>query len=748
MSTRTAPIAATTPVAALRPTARTPLAWIAAMDVLVALRGLWPARLLVVVLVLVVPGVLLLRAIRLPSAAVSRLPVYVPVASLVVLYGAGLPVNLLGPLIGVDQPLRPVPVAVALTLVCLALVGVDLRRAPADSWDWRPLLPGWAELGFLAVVLVAVAGALRLDHGRGDAVAVLGVVAVVALVLVGVVMSARWTGARLAAALYAVALASMLAFALRGDLVYGFDIAGEYGIADSVLRNGVWHLDHRGDAYGAMLSTSVLPALLHNLTGLPPAAVLSVVYPALFALFPVAVFAVARRFLTRRWAFCAAALVVAQQNFAQQMPALGRQEIALLVFVVLVAAVLDHDLPRGPRLAVVSLCGPAVVVSHYSTAYLVVTATGLAIAVQWLVSRLRGGPRYTAAVVVAFVATGVAAALWYGPITHSGDNLLRFGDSIGREGLDVLPGRTDGESLVSAYLRGSGPKAVDARTYGDLAAERYRDDRPYVRPLAAADDPTYTLVDSAPTAPGASALTGVASLGRLLVQQAVNIVAGIGALLLLWRRDADGTRTLAALAVALLVVLVAVRFSGTAAQAYNQERALLQALAVVAVPLAWVGQRLSGRWRRTPSALTLAAVALLAFTNSGLSAIVLGGPRQANTTARGEDVERFAMTTPELAAAAWVNANRGRDDLVYADRYAQLRLLAVHGGGVRGLMLDVTPRTVDRDAWVYASATNTLTGRARGVAEGYYACYGFPAAFLNDHFNTVYSNGSSEVFHR
>ena len=65
--------------------------------------------------------------------------------------------------------------------------------------------------------------------------------------------------------IYAAGLASMWSDSLRGDPLYGFDIATEYQRAQQTITTAVWHPTHSNDAYGAMLSITVLPAELHAL---------------------------------------------------------------------------------------------------------------------------------------------------------------------------------------------------------------------------------------------------------------------------------------------------------------------------------------------------------------------------------------------------------------------------------------------------------------------------------------------------
>ncbi len=82
-----------------------------------------------------------------------------------------------------------------------------------------------------------------------------------------------------------------------------------------------------------------------------------------------------------------------------------------------------------------------------------------------------------------------------------------------------------------------------------------------------------------------------------------------------------------------------------------------------------------------------------------------------------------------------------------ADEYGQLPLVSVTG--LRsGLLLDITPETLSGQAWVYASSTNVIDGRARASYDGHSVSYVFPSGFLTANYDLVYTNGTSEVYHR
>ncbi len=723
------------------------------LALLVPAHRFWAVQILLIPLLLILPGEILLRALRVPGRAIASFPAYVPCASLAVLIGSGLAVDLAGPLVGVTAPLRAAPLLAGLELVCAALLAASVKAPEATAIPWQsPRLPGRTMLPLL-LPLVAAAGALRLNTGHSATVAVIAVCACL-LVFVAVLAYAPWLDpALLATVIYAIGLAMLWSFSLRGDLVYGYDISDEYYVLHQTVTTGIWHPAHPGDAYGAMLSTTVLPTALHAVAGVPELMVFTVVYPAITALFPVAVFWLARRMLSLRWAFAAAALILTQATFGQELPAIARQEIALMFFVALVAAMLDRRLRRYPQWALAAVFAAALTVSHYSTTYLAISLIGLMLALQWGLSWLRRVPRVSGAFTVAFAVTLAGAATWYGPVTHSASNLSQFVQSAEGQGFNLLPNRVAGEGIIAAYLGGNTSAPMSAAQYARAVHQEYAKDRPYVTPLRDASQPRYALRKSAaPASPvkpslGDSAFTA----GQVVVQQLEYLLAAVGALMLVLRRRVPAlARQVGLFSLATLLLLVMTRLSGTIAAAYNGERAVLQSMVVLVIAACWplsVLEARPRRWLPGVGAAVSASLTVMLIGSSGLVGALLGGGTATNLANSGEDYERFYMTAPELAAARWLGAAVRPGQLVYADRYAQLPLIAVTGIG-RGLMLDVTPTTLDQHAWVYASSTNVVDGRGRAQFNGDDVVYVFPSRFLRDNYNLVYTDGSSEVFHR
>ena len=725
------------------------------IGVLAGLHSLWAVQVPLVVLLLVVPGILLLRALRVPGEVIAAHPVYVPAASLLVLTGSGLAVDVVGLLGGISAPLRTVPLLVGLEVVCGALVACSVGAPAEMQIPWvslsRPARLAWP----LLLPLVAAAGAVRLNSGHGNQVAVVAVFAVIVVLVAGFLFAPWLDEPLLVVTIFAAALAMMWSFSLRGDSVYGYDIASEYYSLHQTVVAGIWHFPHPDNAYSAMLSVTVLPADLHALSGMSDLLVFKVLYPLIGAFFPVAVYCLARHVLASRWAFFAAALVIMQSTFFQEFPALARQEAATVLFAALITAVLDRKPPPRTRRAWVVLLSVGMVVFHYSTAYLAIALLAIAVMVQWAASWFRPVPRVTGTVLLACAVSAAGAAVWYGSLTHSTANMFQFTTAAKGQGIDLLPNKGGG-SLVSRYLAGEENQQLAPAQYQNYIRTYYQANDKFVAPLTDASQPRYALEPaSGSIAPVRWTLgNDVVQLGGLLVQQLTNLLAGLGALALalaLRRRLPPIARDVGLLGLGAMVILVLTRVSGTIAEFYNPQRAFLQSLIVLGATVCWVLQGTGARWKSArPAILITCAAALTIFLGgqSTLSGALLGGGTTANMSNSYDDYQHFVMTAPELAAAAWVSSTAAQGQLIYADPYAQLRMEVVAGGARTGVLSGITPETLDRHAWVYADRTNIVDGITQSETGDYDSVYKFPTLFLDSNFNIVYTNGTSEVFHR
>ncbi len=724
-----------------------PLAGLAAIAALLPLRHYWVVDVVLVCLVFTVPGVIALRALRVPAAAVAAYPVYIPAAALLVVTFGGLLADLVGPSIGVARPLSGDATALAALVIALVLWLLGLGARSGPMLPWRSLLATPTLLLPLALPAAAGCGALLLSNGDGPLVARAAAVVTIVSLVGCLLFAGRLSTAQVGMLLFACALAAEWAFSIRSQEVVGYDIANEIQIARHTQAVGIWRTLHRNDAYGAMLSITVLPSALAALTGSSPLVAFKVLYPVLTALIPVSVFLVAGRVMRRSFAAGAGALLIAQNYFFALLPQLARQEIALLFFAVLVGAMFDARVRTLPRLALITALSAGMVVSHYSSTYVAIPAIIIAFDLQAVLSLFRRVPPLSTQFLCAAAVLFGGAALWYGAITHSSSNLTSFNAALGQNGLQLLPNAKG--NILTSYLSGNAPQSVSASDFQQLAAREYRA-RSYVHPLPGSAQRQFRLRPaSIPAAKGPlPRLAGPLEAASIIAGQLLLLFAGVGTLLMLVARSGTPVvRQIGCLAGGMVAILVVIRFSGTVAADYNQTRALAQSLIVLAVPAAWFGDTLVrhlGGFRVPASALLGLGIAFVMAYQSGVTALLTGGGTSLNLSQGGEDFERQYMTPAELAGAAWASG-AAHGQLLYSDRYGELRLAAATSATA---FTPVTPQTLDRYAWVYGTRTNVVLGRARDQIGNDDATYRWPARFLHFYSNTVYSNGESAVYHR
>jgi uncharacterized membrane protein len=142
-----------------------------------------------------------------------------------------------------------------------------------------------------------------------------------------------------------------------------------------------------------------------------------------------------------------------------------------------------------------------------------------------------------------------------------------------------------------------------------------------------------------------------------------------------------------------------------------------------------------------------AALGITILMSTGFTGLFLGGGPPANLADSYGDYENFVVYEPDLAAAKWLTNEASANQIIEADTYGELRLITLVGERP-GMFGDVTPETIDQHAWVYATRTNLINNTAESDTGANAGVYAFPKLFLDSNFNVVYTNGTSEVFHR
>ena len=290
-------------------------------------------------LLIVLPVVLVNAKINWPESTKLHESLLYSLALVVLgLMVGGLAINEALPSIGIARPLDRVPVVVTLLIALTALAAwrherwrlsdglSTARRArmyPAIGRRDQVLLVAGAIM-----VVGAVAGAIRLNNGAGSAVTT------AMLILAAVVIVAVFSWRRILhestilVTIYLLSLSLLLMTSLRGWFVTGHDIQREFHVFELASNHGVWNVEMFRDAYNACMSVTILPTIIERTTGIPDLYIYKTVFQLLYALCPVLIYLIARRFASKSVSILSAVYFIAFPTYFTDMPFLNRQEVA------------------------------------------------------------------------------------------------------------------------------------------------------------------------------------------------------------------------------------------------------------------------------------------------------------------------------------------------------------------------------------------------------------------------------------
>jgi len=720
------------------------LAALAALDLGIVLNQIWVFRVLVLIVAFSFPGILVLDALRVPRPTVGRYPAIVVGASVAVMMVVGGVAHVIGHAAGIE-PLSKSTLVISFSVTLIFIGGV---AGPGKTFVIGDLKFRKSTFLLPVPVVTAAAGAITLNHGGPSVIAVAGSVFAVAGILAALVLPAPLLDRLAKPLIFSSALALLYAFSLRSNYVYGWDISQEYRVLSQTASNENWTSNVHGNAYAAMLSITMVPAMLVKITGLDGSYVFKLIYPCFAALIPVTIYALGRQYLPARFAVAGPVLILAQQSWSSMIPALARQELGLFYFALLLVALMDPSLPARCRLYLGVIFGAALVLSHYSSTYIsAILFVGTSVLAVIFSCTGRRKPSSRTALIATTVTLVVGAMIWYVPVTHSTSELSRVASGLLEKGPQILPNKEKG-SFIGTWLNGNTGHGLTVSEYN----EELEKARGWV--VSAKDTDAYPLA-SAPAMPGGDRLAAVlpfVTLGTVALNQLTNLlaIAGTVVLLVTARRRGDPRLLIASLlSVVMVLLLASLRLSAAIAEAYNQERMMVQALEVLSLAIGMLLLRVSALTKkivhlsRAVPVLVAASVGFLLANNTGMISYFNSG-NAANFANRGEDYERFYEHAPEVASAQWLTARIQPKDILVTDRYGQLRM-ALFLDRKEGIVTDLAPAAIDKNSYVYLTTVN-MEGRVRAGIGRNVVMFATPFRYLDDTKGVVYANFYVKVY--
>jgi uncharacterized membrane protein len=762
--------------------------WMALTTLIVFIPNIspWIATPIVLIGTILVLGMLWAINLNVNSDQTSEFILYSIGLGLGYLLIGGLAINWVLPYLGVLQPLARLPLMVFFDLSALVLSACVYYFHSDYVLPWKPQWPNKTSLFFgivpLVFVIMSVCGAELLNNGGTGILTLVMLFAIALYVLVLIICRRRVDGWVYVSALYFISLSLLLMYSLRSSHIFGWDINLEYQVFQMTLQNLRWKMSYYPALdYNACLSVTILPTIFKELTNIPSEYVFKVTFQLLFAIVPIMVYALAKRYLEEALALLAAFLLISQTWFFEQLPALIRQETAFIFYIVMVLVLFDKKLTARTRYILFYLFTAGLILSHYSTAYvwigLLLGTLLLSYICRFFIRSLREQPIVIKPMML--VISLLFIFIWQALLTHTAGQATNFftnnnGGVIATSTTNVIKNNNSAVSASNGTSHNiviaiAAPVAlpliaIKSVVQNAVEASFFASPNPNTdQNVLSAEQGVVTQYgkqttsDYVPTAINENisvppklpsflsfVINLLARISKVLFIDIFPIIGIIAAYLALRRRQSSGTYDFIILNIGAYVLIVLMLLVPYLQEYYNFTRLYLQMFLSLST-LAIVGGAMVVEYLPRYRVFTLAVVLTVIFCSlNGSFDQLTGGSARATLNQSPSTLDEPYIYDTEVAGAQWLAANRNPAVPVQADVVANLRLESF--GNMSADNFAIFPETLQRAGYVYLINTNIMKGEAFYGYQNNLLIYNYPLAFLNANKDLIYNDGGSRIY--
>jgi uncharacterized membrane protein len=706
----------------------------------------------------IVPGFFIQRLLRMRGIPFFELITYIVGFSIAYLFLVGISTNLLVFLPSMSQPLNALNSLVVLNIYTMFLLIINHIRENNSLIKIKLPQVSFINLFFYIVPfffpVLSILGAELLNNNRANTLTMILIISIAIYILVSSVFMKKLEHFYYEIPIYLIAVSLLFMFSLRSSYIIGWDVYKEYKVFLLTESQHLWSMANYTNPYNACLSITVLPTLFHYFTNVDNAYIFKFLFQCIFALVPVIIYSLSKRFTNSITAFLAVFFFMGTLDFFRELPALVRQEIAYLFFGLLLLTLFSKQIaPRQKKIFFV-IFSFSIAFSHYSTTYVLIaififTSICLIIYTKIPYKFFHAVPEnftLRPLLVILFVAFAV---LWLGIITNTSGNIIKafsetsahitdFGQhTLNTSILDQLFSSTneDSQALLAQEI-GDASKSYDHQKFTYYPASTYKDYNPTIikdtLPLRVPDqigNIIYFIGNS------------ITRIMKFLIAFGV-----IGTIVLFYKRLLSAEYTI--LSIGFAIALILISSIPEISLFYPIGRLDQQALFLIAFPtvlsISWFLRFIP--YKNRMLFISLVFIIYFLFTNTFISQLIGGQNPEFILNNSGLYYNEVYLHSSEITSIHWLDANNKGQLPVFADIGATEKM---NGYGNRRYVVtyrDVFPSLLDKNGYVYSDYANTLYGIGIVNPKDTRMEYNFPSKFLNNNKNLVYNNYETRIY--
>ena len=323
-----------------------------------------------VIYLLFVPGILILRILRVHDLNSVETLLYSVGLSITSIMCIGFIMNLIYPFFGIMEPISLFSVIVTISalvlILCLLSYMMDKNYCNEEYINLKDILSPPALFLYI-IPFFAIIGTYLVNFYQNNLVLMLMILVisfVVILVIFGKI-SEKWHPL----AVFVIAVSLLFHTSLISMNLWGWDILQEYNLANLVVTGSYWNLSLPFEV-NAMLSITILAPILSLISNLNLVWVLKIIYPLIFALVPLGLYLIFKKQTNSKIAFLSVFFFMLVFTFYRELPQLARQEVAELFFVLIILLIVDLKMNKLKRNILLIAFSFSMIISHYGLSYI------------------------------------------------------------------------------------------------------------------------------------------------------------------------------------------------------------------------------------------------------------------------------------------------------------------------------------------------------------------------------------------
>jgi len=316
-----------------------------------------------------VPGTLLALILKLNKAEFSDFLLYSIGLSLSSIMILGLILNFIGPHVGINRPVSPLPLFITLTTFFVILYTFCLFRRKEEAiltlHLTKNLIP--AAIAFSLLLLLAILGDYLVYYEDNN---ILLLILLVAIALIAFSPLSKRLQPLYPLIIFLTSLSLIYHIVLSSPYSFGGDAHYEYGFSYLVTSKGIWDPSAIASNSNAMLSLSILVPSFCHLCNMNVIQVFKIIFPIILSLVPLGLYLILRKQISPEVAFFSSYFYISIRPFYTWVSEFIKQGTAMF-FLMLIILVLTSKRGEG-RIAneiLLLLFSFSLITSHYGTSY-------------------------------------------------------------------------------------------------------------------------------------------------------------------------------------------------------------------------------------------------------------------------------------------------------------------------------------------------------------------------------------------